>query len=74
MSDKTAPEFFTEGFTVTDRPDYHASHRPVTVWIPIEYKAEYDNLQKRSARQFSEWMRKIFMMEIDKAKANLKAG
>lgn len=40
---------------------------PVTIWIPAEYKAAYDRLQKSSRRAFSKKLRELIKAAIDVA-------
>ena len=42
---------------------------PVTIWLPPEYKAKYDQLQKRSNREFIKKLREIVRVAIDVSEA-----
>lgn len=42
--------------------------RPVTFWLPIEYKEKYDRLQAASKRTFTYDLKELLMKAIDKAK------
>lgn len=39
---------------------------PVTFWIPAEYKAKFDQLQRRSKRKFGKLVKEILKYSIDK--------
>ncbi len=39
----------------------------VTIWLPLEYKAAYDRIQKSSRRGFSKKLRELIKAAIDVA-------
>jgi hypothetical protein len=48
------------------------SGKPVSFWLPIQYKTAYAELQRKSGRRFSGRIRKLIMAAIDRTMA--KAG
>lgn len=43
--------------------------RPVTVWLPSEYKTRYARLQKASGRQFGKKVRELILAAIELAES-----
>jgi hypothetical protein len=39
---------------------------PVTIWIPVEYKAKYDRLQEMSKKRFCKKVRELIQAAIDR--------
>lgn len=40
--------------------------KPMTIWLPKEYKARYDRIQKMSRQRFSKKLREVIQAVIDK--------
>lgn len=47
---------------------------PVTIWLPADYKAKYDRLQKASDRRFCKKARKALQALIDLADQKIGAA
>jgi hypothetical protein len=41
------------------------SGRPITIWLPAEYKAAYEQIQSRSGRRFTKKLRELIQAAID---------
>lgn len=54
-------------FTLTADPVKLGAY--VTLWIPADYKARYDELQAKSGKKFSKKVREIVKAAIDMAEA-----
>ena len=39
--------------------------RPVTIWLPVDAKARYDALQRKSDRRFSKKARELLLAAIE---------
>lgn len=40
--------------------------RPLSIWVPAEYKKKYDELQESSGRSFGKLLKQVIMKSIDK--------
>lgn len=45
--------------------------KPITIWLPADAKARYDELQKRSKRRFSRTARELFIELIEAAEGRI---
>lgn len=45
--------------------DAAALNKSITLWVPEEYKAKYDKLQKLSSREFNKRLRTLILKAID---------
>jgi hypothetical protein len=46
--------------------------RPVTFWLPVSYKDDYDSIQRKSGRKFSNILIELIKLAIERA--NKKGG
>ena len=75
VMDKLTPDAFAEKFVLAETPLESTTGRlPVTIWIPIEYKARYDLLQAKSKQKFGKFLREVFKKTIDSVIVEKKAG
>lgn len=42
------------------------NYKPITLWLPENYKLRYDQLQQKSSRRFCKKLREIILIAIDK--------
>lgn len=50
----------------TNGKDVKHSFKPITLWLPEDYKIRYDDLQKKSSRRFCKKLRELVLIAIDK--------
>jgi hypothetical protein len=47
---------------------------PVTVWLPTEYKAKYDEMQQRSGGKFVKMLKEVLKHTIDQVHSQDQVG
>lgn len=58
------------GFNIdTTEPEGPIEGTNVSIWLPMDYKFKYDDLQRRSKRQFGKILRRMIMKSIDQVGA-----
>lgn len=75
MTDKQNPwiDELVNGFELKKHLDnssreneFHGNHRPITIWIPIEAKSAYGELQAQTRNAFGKYLREVIVTTIDK--------
>lgn len=49
-------------------PERVGDGKPVTIWLPLEYKAKYDLLQHRTRNKFGKVVRQMLKQALDKVR------
>ena len=66
---KTIDQILADFTPVHSEPDGTLKGgRPVTIWLPVDAKADYDRLQEKSGRKFSAKAREVLIELISAAK------
>jgi diadenosine tetraphosphate (Ap4A) HIT family hydrolase len=60
--DSILDDLGTDLFSTDERPET----KPVTMWIPNEYKSKYDELQEQSKKKFGKKLQELVMASIDR--------
>lgn len=50
----------------SDAGDEPAKAQPLTIWLPVEYKRKYDELQSRTRGRFGKVLKEIVKCAIEK--------
>lgn len=67
-SDSSLDNIFEEFLVTAEVSDLTLREKrtPITIWVPLDYKAKFDEAQKKSRCRFGKKMREIFMTCIDR--------
>ena len=73
---KDSIDMIVENFDVSQFVVEHGTGRggPITVWLPNEHKAKYDELQSTSGRKFGKLLKEVLKRTIDQVHSTEKAG
>ena len=58
---------FAEFGVLVSKPDRKETSKPMTFWLPTEYKAKYESLQRQSGGQFGRLLKEVLKRSIDRA-------
>lgn len=60
------PEFLIDENGAIEDGGYTDRQKPLTIWVPNDYKEKYGDLQKKSGRKFSKHLQAVVKLAIDK--------
>jgi hypothetical protein len=58
-----------ENFSINANETQAENLKPITLWIPENYKLKYDELQQKSNRRFCKKLRELMLAAIDKTES-----
>lgn len=73
---KDSIDTIVENFDFAEFTNEHSTGRggPITVWLPNEHKAKYDELQTSSGRKFGKLLKEVLKRTIDQVHSAEKVG
>jgi hypothetical protein len=74
MSEKISPELFVEIFEISNEKEVPQSKcNTLSIWVPLEYKEKFNQIQAQSKNKFGKFLKKIIMKTIDKVEVDKAA-
>lgn len=68
--DKSLDQIFEEFDAETTLPQ-SGERKPITIWVPTEYKNTYDEIQAKTQHKLSKVLKKVVMKSIELAEAEV---
>lgn len=73
MSDRSLDSILDNLETVTEKKSPIKEGGPVTIWLPREYKARYDLIQRETGRKFGKTLREMIQVAIDRTEPRVSS-
>jgi len=66
LAEKKSIDAILDEFDVGGKSKERSETRPITIWIPLDLKTRYDELQGRTRGQFGKLLKEIVKRSIEK--------